>query len=58
MKKITLTEAIRYRSQDYAVGAVLDLSEFDANQLVASGHAEPVADKPAGKTLKTTSDQE
>lgn len=52
--KIQLIESIRFRSREYLVGAELDLAERDAQQLIAAGHAEPVASKSAGKTGKTS----
>lgn len=46
---IRLTESIRLRSVEYAAGAVLDVSERDAAELIAAGHAEAV--KPAKATI-------
>jgi hypothetical protein len=52
--KITLIEAIRFRSQEYAVGAILDLSDIDARQMIASGHAAEVPPPAPAKPSKST----
>lgn len=47
---IRLVESIRLRSVEHASGTLLDVSDRDAAELIAAGHAETV--KPAGKPVK------
>lgn len=53
--KIRLIEPITFRSEPLPAGREIDLSDLDAQQLIAAGHAEAIADvatAPA-KTQKT-----
>jgi hypothetical protein len=43
--KVKLAETIWLRCEKYEEGQVLDLSDLDANQLIAAGQAKPA--KPA-----------
>ena len=54
--KIRLLESIRHRSEELPVGAEIDVSDSDAQQLIAAGHAEaaPAPAKTATKTPNTT----
>jgi hypothetical protein len=42
--EVTLKEAITFKSSDLKVGQVIEVSERDAAQLIAAGHAEQIAD--------------
>lgn len=50
--KIRLLESIRLRSEELLVGTEIDVSDSDAQQLIAAGHAEAVP-APAKTTTKT-----
>lgn len=51
MITVRLTTGVRLRSQEHAAGAVLELAERDADELVAAGLATVV--KPAPATAAT-----
>lgn len=55
--KIRLIEAITLRSELLATGTQVDVSDIDARQLIAAGHAEAVTVDPK-KPTKTTPDKE
>ena len=42
--KIRLIEPITFRSAPLPAGREIDLSDLDAQQLIAAGHAEAIAD--------------
>ncbi len=48
--RIRLIESITLRSEPLPAGAEIDVSDLDAQQLIAAGHAEVVT---APKTAKT-----
>ena len=52
--KIRLLESIRLRSEELPTGIAIDVSDSDAQQLIAAGHAEAVP-VPAKTATKTTS---
>lgn len=55
---IRLVESIRLRSVEHAAGAVLDVSERDAAELIAAGQAEAVKPVKPVKSVPTPPEQE